>query len=72
MTAPVAAPFRFFALHAVRTGWLGVPHTADRHELRTRADARIAWLPRGQCALCAADMLRAARLPQDARRALAS
>ncbi|MBM7439002.1 siderophore-interacting protein [Streptomyces sp. HB132] len=43
--------------------WLEVPHTQDRLELRTEADAHITWLVRDEGAPSALDAVRAAELP---------
>ncbi|MFD4032113.1 siderophore-interacting protein [Streptomyces sp. NPDC058637] len=44
--------------------WLDVPHTQDRLELRTTADARIDWLVREEGAPSAVEAVRAAELPE--------
>ncbi|MFC9943175.1 siderophore-interacting protein [Streptomyces pratensis] len=44
--------------------WLEVPHTEDRLELRTEADAHITWLVRDEGAPSAVDAVRAAELPE--------
>jgi NADPH-dependent ferric siderophore reductase len=44
--------------------WLDVPHTEDRLELRTAADARIDWLVREEGAPSAVEAVRAAELPE--------
>ncbi|MFD5035665.1 siderophore-interacting protein [Streptomyces sp. NPDC058378] len=44
--------------------WLEVPHTQDRLELRTEADARITWLVRDEGAPSAVEAVRAAELPE--------
>ncbi|MFI2783007.1 siderophore-interacting protein [Streptomyces sp. ALB3] len=43
--------------------WLEVPHTGDRLEIRTEADAHITWLVRDEGAPSAVDAVRAAELP---------
>ncbi|MGW0779885.1 siderophore-interacting protein [Streptomyces sp. NPDC002913] len=43
--------------------FLEVPHTGDRQDLRTDADARVTWLVREEGAPSAVDAVRAAELP---------
>ncbi|MGW1812836.1 siderophore-interacting protein [Streptomyces sp. NPDC002125] len=51
---PAGTPARVF---------LEVPHTEDRQDLRTDADARVTWLVREEGAPSAVDAVRAAELP---------
>ncbi|MFJ6851520.1 siderophore-interacting protein [Streptomyces sp. NPDC091271] len=44
--------------------WLEVPHTQDRLDIRTEADAHITWLVRDEGAPSAVDAVRAAVLPE--------
>ncbi|MFF4230144.1 siderophore-interacting protein [Streptomyces sp. NPDC001820] len=44
--------------------WLEVPHTEDRQDLKTAADARITWLVREEGAPSALEAVSAAELPE--------
>ncbi|MEU4494691.1 siderophore-interacting protein [Streptomyces sp. NPDC023998] len=44
--------------------WLEVPHTEDRQDLKTAADARITWLVRDEGALSALEAVSGAELPE--------
>lgn len=46
--------------------WIEVPHTEDRLDLRTGADARITWLVRAEGAPSALEAVSAAELPEGA------